>query len=272
MATQLIKPNPNIWCQPGMCLQYVRQTFDLPIRYGSATEAWNKATTPHADRDFPSGVDHPVWYGLVKNPLGHVVLRMADGSVYSTSDNTNIPHHHPSLEHLEAYYAHYDMPLFYRGWSEDVAGFPVINLDGINTQGSITLSEEDDVVNETDVAAIAKATVALLMTEKKNGNTLGEVISENRVQHTDTLRVINRIPTATLNAEIPRGGQMGGKTSLGAMVAWNDEHVIQQIAASAASAASDGASVDEIKSAVKQAIKETTIKVEVHIEDEKPAQ
>lgn len=272
MATQLIKPNPNIWCRPGYCLEYVRKTFNLPIRYNSATEAWTNASSPHADRNFPVGVDHPVWYGLYKEPLGHVVLRMADGSVYSTSDNTNVPHHHPSLEDLEAYYARYDMPLFYRGWSEDVAGFPVINLDGINPQGSITLSQEDDVVTETDVAAIAAATVALLMTEKKNGNTLGEVIAENRGQHTDSLRVIKSIPIATLNAEIPRGGQMGGKTSLGAMVSWNDEHVIQQIAASASAAASDGASVDEIKAAVKQAIKETSIKVDVHIGEEQTAQ
>jgi hypothetical protein len=141
---QIITPNPHIPAEEGMCLQYVRQTFGLPIRYGSATEAWNNSPSQHTGRDFPQGVDHPVWYGLASNANGHVVLRMSDGSVYSTSDLAPSPlHHHPSLADLEAYYAHYGVPLTYRGWTEDVAGFPVITTEGISYEGSITPAEED---------------------------------------------------------------------------------------------------------------------------------
>jgi hypothetical protein len=151
MATQLITPNPNITAEEGMCLQYVRQTFGLPARYGSATEAWNNSPSQHRDREFPQGVDHPVWYGLDSNANGHVVLRMSDGSVYSTSDLAPSPlHHHPSIADLEAYYAYYGVPLTYRGWTEDVAGTPVISLDGtISYEGTIT-EQEEDMANVTD--------------------------------------------------------------------------------------------------------------------------
>lgn len=148
MATQLITPTPDIACRPGWCLEYVRKTFGLPGRYDSATEAWFESDSQHLDRDFPAGVSHAVWYGIVQEPLGHVVLRMADGTVYSTSDNNNTPHHHPSLEHLESYYAYYGMNLVYRGWTEDVASYPVIQLDGITAQGYITPIEEDEMKPE----------------------------------------------------------------------------------------------------------------------------
>jgi hypothetical protein len=82
-------------------------------------------------------VAHPVWYGLDKEPAGHVVIRMPDGSVYSTSDLTNTPHHHPDLADLERYYAYYGMNLTYRGWTEDVQGIPVITDFGLAAQGTI---------------------------------------------------------------------------------------------------------------------------------------
>lgn len=137
---QLITPNPNIPCKPGWCLEYVNNAFDVPIRFGSATAAWEGSTTKHQDRDFPAGVWVPVWYGLDTTPLGHVVLRAPDGSVYSTSDLTNTPHHHPNLADLEAYYAYYGMTLIYRGWTEDVEGTLVIASGsiGLAAQGDIT--------------------------------------------------------------------------------------------------------------------------------------
>lgn len=60
---------------------------------------------------------------------------------------------------------------------------------------------------------------------------------------------------ATLNTTLPRGGGIGGNTSLAGMVAWNDAHVVSIISAVAAQAASGGASVDQIKTAVTDAIK-----------------
>ncbi|MBT2537186.1 hypothetical protein [Arthrobacter sp. ISL-69] len=143
---QLITPNPDIPCKPGWCLAYVNEAFGVPKRFGSATDAWFGSTTQHRNRNFPAGVWTPVWYGLDTTPLGHVVLLAPDGSVYSTSDLTNTPHHHPHLADLEAYYAYYGMTLTYRGWTEDVEGTPVIGGDGLAYMGeTITpTSEEDD--------------------------------------------------------------------------------------------------------------------------------
>lgn len=138
---QLITPDPDIYCRPGWCLQYVREAYGLPARHPSATAAWDASESRHRGRDFPPGIWTPVWYGLDTTPLGHVVLLAPDGSVYSTSDLTNTPHHHPDLADLEAYYAYYGMTLTYRGWTEDVAGYPVMTPSPITAHGAL---QEDD--------------------------------------------------------------------------------------------------------------------------------
>lgn len=122
---QLTTPTPNIACQPGWCLQYVRQAFRLPARYGTAIEAWNASTSKHRDQAFPAGVWLPLWFTVAGVPAGHVVLRAPDGRIYSTSDNATTPHVHPNLADLMAYYARYGLPLTYLGWTEDVAGYRV---------------------------------------------------------------------------------------------------------------------------------------------------
>lgn len=139
--TQVLTPNPNIPCWPGWCLQYVNDAFGVPAVYGSATDAWIASGTQHRDRDFPSGVWVPVWYSLDTTPLGHVVLLAPDGSVYSTSDLSNTPHHHPDLADLEAYYAKYGMTLTYRGWTEDVEGTHVIAGGALSYQATIIIQE-----------------------------------------------------------------------------------------------------------------------------------
>lgn len=142
---QLITPNPDIPCTPGWCLQYVRQAFGLPARYPTATAAWEASTSQHTGRDVPAGVWTPVWYGLDREPAGHVVLHAPDGSVYSTSDNSTTPHHHPNLDDLEAFYAGWGWPLTWRGWTEDVAGTPVIAPGAdITTQGTTTTETDED--------------------------------------------------------------------------------------------------------------------------------
>lgn len=157
MFTQKITPIPLApKAEEGMCLQYVRQAYGLPARFASATEAWNNSPSRHPDRTFPAGVDHPVHYGLASNVNGHIVIRMRDGSVYSTSDLNPTPlHHHPSLADLEAYYAYYNVPLTYRGWTEDVAGTPVIVDNGsaaIAPQGTIEKEIKDIMTAAEDAA------------------------------------------------------------------------------------------------------------------------
>lgn len=124
---------------------YVRQAFRLPARYASATEAWEKSGSKHRDRNFPAGVWTPVWYGIDVEPLGHVVLRSPDGTVYSTSDFSGWPVIHNSLADLEAFYAYYGMNLQYRGWTEDVAGYPVMESSNTTVQAqSVTPKKEWD--------------------------------------------------------------------------------------------------------------------------------
>jgi len=73
----------------------------------------------------------------------------------------------------------------------------------------------------------------------------------------------------TLNTQIQRQGEGAaigdGKTTLGGMVAWNDSHVITTISAVAASAAQSGASAEEIEAAVRKAMEEGVVKVDVSV-------
>jgi hypothetical protein len=110
-----------------MCLEYVRETFNLPIRYGSATEAWTNSTMKHTDTDFPAGCAVPIWFTIEIEPNGHVATLMPDGTVWSSSDLGTVPHHHPSIDDLIAYYAKWGkMTLNLLGWTEDVASYPVV--------------------------------------------------------------------------------------------------------------------------------------------------
>jgi hypothetical protein len=130
---QVITPNPDVACTPGWCLKYVQDTFGLGAVYPSAIASWNASATKHDDQDFPEGVAVPLWFSLNGNPNGHVVLRMPDGSIYSSSHPTrNTPVHHASLAALDSYYGRGTM-LNYLGWTEDVEGTAVIRqqpLDG----------------------------------------------------------------------------------------------------------------------------------------------
>lgn len=187
---QTIMPTPNIWCRPGYCLEYVRKTFGQPPVHPTATAAWNASKTQHRDRNFPVNVWVAVWYGLEGEPAGHVVLRAPDGSCYSTSDLTNTPHHHPDLFDLERYYAYYDMPLTYRGWTEDVQGIPVILdiPDVIDVQGSIdkvqeavmaTLDAEDLKALKTMFTEIAVAERKTIVNEVRFGfKNLGKALND----------------------------------------------------------------------------------------------
>jgi hypothetical protein len=91
----------------------------------------------------------PVWFSLATNPLGHVALLAPDGSVYSTSDDSNVPHHHPNMSHLIRYYANSN-PLTFLGWTEDIEGVAVVSGDYINLSSSTTTPEGDLAMSEAD--------------------------------------------------------------------------------------------------------------------------
>lgn len=205
---QLITPNPDIPCTPGYCLMYVREAAGLPARYASATEAWNNSTSQHPDTDFPPGLWVPVWYGLDREPLGHVVWLAPDGSVYSTSDNSTTPHHHPSLADLEAYYAGWGWPLTYRGWTEDVAGYPVITDGGIAAMGSTTIQEDD------------------MATPEEYAHAVWSYIN-SEVETRDAYQILRDTPKDTVDRQVPHkdpvtGLDDGQTTSLATMAGYAD--------------------------------------------------
>jgi len=202
---QTITPNPNIRCEAGQCLKYVRQTFGLPGGYPTATAGWNASPTKHRDQDFPPGVWLPLWFSLSGEPAGHVVLRSPDGSIYSTSDYSTIPHHHPSLSDLMRYYAKYGMILNYLGWTEDVQDIPIVT--------PITISPESTTVLEDILATLTDAEKAKLM------------LAADRV-----LRYLNAptgdIPEKVMALRVDRkGGTRTGTTSLGDTISYLDSNL-----------------------------------------------
>lgn len=133
---------------------------------------------------------------------------------------------------------------------------------GITVQGS-TSEQENEVVTKADMEAIASVVVAKLMTEVKDGNTLGEVIAEARGHHLELIKVVERVPGQVLNTAIPRGGELGGETTLAAVASWHDAHIVAIVDA-VASAAGAGADLDAIKAAVLEGLK-TGITVDVKV-------
>jgi hypothetical protein len=254
---QLVTPNPNIPCAPGWCLQYVRQTFNLPARYASATEAWEQSPSKHRDRNFPPGIWTPVWYGLDTTPLGHVVLRAPDGRVYSTSDLGNTPHLHPDLADLEAYYAYYGMNLTYRGWTEDVAGYPVM-APTIQAESSATKPFQEETLSAAEVQEIKEYVHALLVKGYTSGGQakpgIADIVAENQ-------RRINALPDKVWESTVVHGGTHSTKTEL----VRTRQEVAALRGAIAALAKNPAITPAQITEAVQAALAETVVDVEVTV-------
>ena len=201
--SQLVLPNPDIPCQPGWCLQYVRQTFGAPIVEPTATAGWNNAEFKHTDTDFPAGCYVPVWFSLATEPAGHVALMCPDGSVYSTSDNSTVPHHHPSLDDLIAYY--WRNPLTYLGWSEDISNVRVVADASLTMQGSVD-----------DLTAEFERDVRAELAERRQGDldfqrdVRAELAAHRAMLAADhgitTEQLLDAIKSAVVKVEINAGG------------------------------------------------------------------
>ncbi|MBT2566590.1 hypothetical protein J7I84_08800 [Arthrobacter sp. ISL-85] len=204
---QLVEPDPDIPCKPGWCLQYVRQTFGAPAVEPTATAGWNNAKYRHQDWDFPAECAVPVWFKLATEPAGHVALRMADGSVYSTSDDSAVPHHHPSLQDLIAYY--WRNPLTYLGWSEDISGIRVVQESSIQTQSESITPLEDDMPSLDEIARAVWS--------YKNPD----------IEQRDAYQVLRDVPGDTLTRQVPHKDPItaqddGQTTSLATMAGFTD--------------------------------------------------
>ena len=234
---QLITPNPDIWCRPGWCLEYVNNAFGVKEVHGSATAAWDASTTQHRDRNFPPGQWVPVWYGLDTTPLGHVVLLAPDQSVYSTSDLTNTPHHHPDLTDLEAYYAYYGMTLTYRGWTEDVEGTPVLAPAPLTTQST------------TKAGGFLMA-----LTDEQQ-----QLVYDRLKKYVDS--PISAVPEKVMESRVVHGGTHSFRTEL----VKTRQQVIALTSAVAAMSRNPGLTADQITEAVKAGLAEAVVDVDVNV-------
>jgi hypothetical protein len=228
---QKITPNPlGPTAEEGMCLQYVRQTFGLPARYGSATEAWNNSPSQHRDRNYPKGVWFAVWWELDKNVNGHVALVAPDGRVYSTSNlNPNPLKVHPNVADVEAYYARYGFTLTYRGWTEDVAGTPVIEQE-----------EEDMPLTDADIDKLLNREVT------RQGGMKGSTSLKGLVGYMDTN--LGRI----INAQAAQDAQIKGLIGAIAALSKGEKFDEAKLLAGVQSAAAAGvkAAVESIDTTV----------------------
>ena len=211
--------------------------------------------------------DTAIWGALPGiYPSTHVanVLRDAGGLLLCLSQNSS-----PARPDLPGYSTASTGPAIIQHLTKKgLLGYLRPRVNTLNTQG--TTEPGDDLLSTKEER---QQFIAELMTHpvRQTDGTitnLEQSIAERRPHVLQTLAAIGGIPAATLNQEIPRGGgAFPGNTTLAGMVAWNDQHVIDQLAATAASAAADGSTADEIAEAVKRKIADgITVKVEVSAE------
>lgn len=125
----------------GWCLAWVRTGFGIGARYPTAIAAWHAAQRKHADRNFPAGVDTPVFWEWGKE--GHVAIRRADGSIWSSPFKKG--RHYQifgSIDELSR-----AIGAKYLGWSEDLCGQTVLK-PLIHEQKPDTKPEEIIIIEE----------------------------------------------------------------------------------------------------------------------------
>ena len=252
---------------------------DYPCPVGTPVKAAAAGTVLHVGRLSGTYADNPWWiapafagfvyvvdHGWFIGIYGHcmdggaqvaVGQQVADGQVLGLSGNTGAstgPHLHfevlPDGYVLNSYMYGRINPMNVIAGALNYAGAGV-------TSGTTTTLEEGFLMALTDAQ---QADIYWILCNPDGRSYLAELVG-------------GRAADKTLNTPIKRGGAGAaigdGKTSLAALVAWNDDHTIQLLAAAAAAAAQSGASVEEIKAAVKQAIAEGVVNVEVTVEDRK---
>jgi hypothetical protein len=137
---QIITPNPNIACTPGLCLVYEREVFNVAAtgKYPTAISNWNNGQGNHPNEAMPSGVGVPIFFTVAGNSAGHVAHSVGDGSIYSSSSPTShTPIHHANLAAMQQYWANGSM-LTYLGWKESIEDTLVVKESNMATPEQIT--------------------------------------------------------------------------------------------------------------------------------------
>lgn len=100
----------------GMCLMFVRMSFNVGSRYPSAENAWGHTERRHTSWPPPPGV--PVWW--TNGRFGHVVLSAGNGWCYSTDFLRTGRVDKVRINTITSAWGQH-----YRGWSEDINGIHV---------------------------------------------------------------------------------------------------------------------------------------------------
>jgi hypothetical protein len=116
---------------------FVRQSLDVPAKYGTAEKAYFKTTKRHTSWPPPPGV--PVWW--TNGRYGHVAISAGDGYCYSSDYKR-----HGKIDKVLISSITKGWGQRYRGWSED-----------INDVRVYTAAAKITKIDASNVAAAAKA-------------------------------------------------------------------------------------------------------------------
>src|SRR5688572_25618137 len=97
-----------------MCLKNTRLGYGIASKYNNAWQAWLN-TERHPSRDYPAGVNVPIYFWYVNESKGHIGVRLANGKFWTDGRIFN------SVEEYEDQ----KEPNFV-GWGESINGVRVI--------------------------------------------------------------------------------------------------------------------------------------------------
>lgn len=100
--------------EPGMCLKNTRLGYGVAPKFANAWDAWLN-TEQHPFRDYPAGVDVPIYFWYINDKNGHVGVRLANGKFWTDGR---------IFDSVEAYEA-LKVPNFV-GWGESINEVRVI--------------------------------------------------------------------------------------------------------------------------------------------------
>jgi hypothetical protein len=140
--------------QTNMCMNFTWYQLSYAHTYGipDANAGWEMAHKTHTDRNPPAGA--PV-YWRTSHPYGHVALSVGGGKCRSTDWPSKGKVGTVDIDEITTAWG-----MTWRGWAEDLCGDEIEGL----------LEEDDDVVSDSDIKAIADAVYAKLGPESKETN------------------------------------------------------------------------------------------------------
>lgn len=117
----------------GLCLQFTREAYAIPSKYGDAAEAWDHAQHKHktsSTSGIPYGV--PIWFDSPESSHGHVAVYVGDGRMITTHASTNTIGNDAVSQWIGWGYR-------LLGWSDDINGVTIPSGDDNKPSGGLTV-------------------------------------------------------------------------------------------------------------------------------------